>query len=158
MKPGEHTGKFGYWLDEYLQESSSTVQVYCDHRKATIENVGEIQGIYGHKAKSSNIFTYVDVMIANSNHEIKLLIEIEDKSVLVPKKIIGTVFSTAMCNRFAFGAGDKKRYFSTSPETQFIVAGYIDPKGKKLEQLKSVIQPRIMEFESLDDGIKLGNM
>ncbi|MFC1936885.1 hypothetical protein ACFLYP_04390 [Chloroflexota bacterium] len=155
---GKKTGEFGYWLDNQLKEKLPNYRVFYDHGNSELENVGEIQGFYGATATRQNILTHVDVMVIGPNDELKLLIEIEDKSILVPKNIIGTVFSTKMCNQFAFGTGDAKQYFPVAPETKFIIAGFLNPEGGALEQLENVIQPLIMRFKSLEDGINLKNI
>ena len=103
MKPGIHTGNFGLWVDSFVKDKGLSYSVFYDHGNKEIENVGEINGIYGTEVKSGNILAQVDVMAVDSIGNIKLIIEIEDKSSPTPKKILGVVFSIILCNRFSFG-------------------------------------------------------
>jgi hypothetical protein len=155
---GEKTGEFGYWLKLYLDLNFPQYRVFYDHGISKSNNVGKIQGCIGNIANSKTILTEVDLMIVEQNNNIKLLIEIEDKSILGPKIIIGTVFTTIMCNQFAFGVGNEKQYFPIIPETKLIIAGYYPSKGSKREQLEQVIEPKIKEYESLTDCIRLDNI
>ena len=74
-------------------------------------NVGKIQDFVGEEVSTKSQLTQFDVMVVGTDNYIKLLIEIEDKASLVPNKIIGTFFTTLICNKFGFGAGKDKQYF-----------------------------------------------
>ena len=158
MKSGEQTGEFGYWLDNSLKEKSSEYSVYYDHGDTKLENVGVIQGFVGTQPKKVNTLAEVDVMVVDRNGNIKLLIEIEDKSSPSPKKLLGVVFSIILCDQFAFGVGETKQYFKITPDTILIVAGFVNPKGKKGEQINEVIKPRLNEIEMPKRLLKFENI
>ena len=93
MKSGEQTGEFGYCLNSFLKAESSEYIVYYDHGDSNLDNVGVIQGFVGTQPKGVNTLAEVDVMVVDAEGNIKLLIEIEDKSSPSPKKLLGVLFS-----------------------------------------------------------------
>ena len=157
MKPGKRTGNFGLWVDSFAKDKGLSYSVFYDHGNKEIENVGEINGIYGTEVKSGNILAQVDVMVVDSMGNIKLILEIEDKSSPTPKKVLGVVFSIILCNRFSFGEKKKKQYFRITPETQLIFAGFTNPKGTKRKKLLNVIKPRMFQMTSPSDSIRIEN-
>jgi hypothetical protein len=56
------------------------------------------------------------------------LIEIEETE-MSPKKLLGDVFATLMCNWFALKGKNKQKYFRVSPNTKLIVAGVVQKLG-----------------------------
>jgi hypothetical protein len=158
MKSGEQTGEFGYWLDNHFKNNTPEYEVYYDHGNSDLENVGAIQGFIGYQPKRFNILAEVDVMVVEKQGNIILLIEIEDKSQPSPKKLLGVLFSIVLCNQFAFGVGQDKRVFNVTPETKLILAGFINPKGRKREQIFDVIQPRLNEIDNLDVSVSLNQV
>jgi hypothetical protein len=156
--PGEDTEKFGNWLENYIRKNEQLFRVFYDHGKSSSPSVGEIQGFVGMETTSKTILTNADVMVVDENDKVKILIEIEDKASLVPKKLIGSVFSSLLCTSFAFGTGKDKKHFSITPETIFIMAGQVSSKGNKFEQLEDVIYPKILECKLPDGGILAENV
>ena len=91
-KHGKSTGKFGSWLNDYLG-SDSFYTVYYDHGIKTDDpNVAAIKGFFGDQVNNKNRLADIDVMVANIDKEIILLIEIEE-SEMSPKKLLGDIFS-----------------------------------------------------------------
>ncbi len=155
---GEHTGEFGLWLDRFIAENNLPLRVYYDHGNKTFVNVGIIQGYIGSGINRTTILTECDLMVVDPSDQILVLIEIEDKATLVPKKLIGTIFATMLCDRFAFGSGKAKRIFAVTRETRFIIAGQFKSKGKKFDQLKETICPKVRECRLPGDGIQAENL
>jgi hypothetical protein len=158
MKSGEQTGDFGNCLDNFIKEASSEYSVYYDHGDTKLENVGVIQGFVGSQPKRVYTLAEVDVMVVDKEGNIILLIEIEDKSSPSPKKLLGVVFSIVLCDQFAFGVGENKQYFRLNPETKLIIAGFVNPKGRKGDQIFNVIQPRLNEIGVPKGSIKFENI
>ena len=152
---GEQTGEFGEWLAEYLKSSDhyQDLIVFFDHGNSNkCPNVAAVKGFYGDHVANRNRLADIDVMVANDDHEILFLIEIEE-SEMSPKKILGDVFSILFCNRVAVGIGVQNKYFAIRPETQLIVSGIVPCRGHKREKLKDVIMPRLKRFEVPRDAI-----
>ena len=158
MKSGDQTGYFGFCLNSFLKAESSEYIVYYDHGDSNLDNVGVIQGFVGTQPKGENTLAEVDVMVVDAEGNIKLLIEIEDKSSPSPKKLLGVLFSIILCDKFAFGVGSKKKIFRVNPETKIIIAGFVNPKGKKGEQINEVIKPRLNEIEMPKRLLKFENI
>lgn len=157
---GEQTTIFGEWLTIYLNQKTEFKDhlIFFDHGDPVVwSNVGVISGFYGKKVSRMNQLTQIDILIANSKYEIILLIEIEERQS-VPKKIIGDVFITLMCNQFTVNTKEGKKKFQVANDTQFIFAGWASDKGAKIEQLLTVIAPRIQQFSTPTDSIPLENI
>jgi hypothetical protein len=97
-------------------------------------------------------------MVVDTEGNIKLIIEIEDKSQPSPKMLLGVLFSIVLCNQFAFGVGQKKRIFNVIPKTKLILAGFVNPKGRKWVQIFDVIQPRLKEVNTSNFSISFSQL
>ena len=153
-KAGEKTGQFGLWLTEYIHENHSNqgYQVYYDHGDSRLhDNVAVIKGFLGDTVTSKNKLAEVDVMVVNEDHDILLLIEIEE-SPISPKTLLGDVFAGLLSTGFAATIGGKQTYFRITPQTQLWVAGYV--VSKKLEKLDLIhqIQEKINEWITENEG------
>jgi hypothetical protein len=157
-KDGKQTGEFGFWLSQSLGENSQ-YSVYYDHAdKQEDSNVAVVKGFYGQQVANKNRLTDIDVMVINNeNDEVILLIEIEETE-MSPKKLLGDVFATLMCNRFAVRKGSEQRYFSISPKTRLIVTGVLSSLGSGQEKIKNIIVPRLRQFDIPDDAIQADNI
>jgi hypothetical protein len=152
-KPGQITGSFGEWLSEYLKTKTQPYLVYYDHGdKLKYPNVVAIKGFFGETLSNKNQLAEVDVIVALPNHDLVAIIEIEE-SESPPKKIIGDIMALLMCNRFCARIDAVTQYFMITPETELIITGFFNPKGKKMEPLEDVILPRLQQLTPLPDGI-----
>jgi len=154
-KDGKSTGEFGNWLDQYLGLNSQ-YSVYYDHgEKDKYPNVVAVKGIYGQKVSNKNRLVDTDVMVVNNEkNRVILLIEIEE-SEMSPKKLLGDIFATLMCNQFAVRIGDEQKYFRVSPKTRLIVAGVMQNRGDGQEKIYKTITPRLREFDVPGDAIQI---
>lgn len=164
MAHGIETGVFGAWLTEQvaLAKPDAGYRVFFDHGQSHVPNAGNstavaIKGFYGQQVSNANRLADVDIAIVDVNKRVKLLIEIEEHSAS-PKKIVGDLFTVAMCNRVEVKQGNQSHLFLITPETMLFVAGIINPKGNKLPQLHDLIHPRIQKFSSPPDGLSLRNV
>ena len=156
-KAGEKTGQFGLWLTEYIRENHSTqgYQVYYDHGDSGLhDNVAVIKGFLGDTVTSKNKLADVDVIVANQNHEVLLLIEIEE-SPLSPKTLLGDVFASIFSNKFAVNVGGRQTYFSTTKQTRLLVAGYVPQKTRNKSKLMIDIRSRLGGFSGSNDSISI---
>jgi len=156
-KAGEKTGQFGLWLTEYIHENHSNqgYQVYYDHGDSRLhDNVAVIKGFLGDTVTSKNKLAEVDVMVVNQNHEVLLLIEIEE-SLLSPKTLFGDVFASIFSNKFAVNVSGRQTYFSVTKQTKLLVAGYVPRKTRKKSNLMVDIRSRLEDFSGPDDSISM---
>jgi hypothetical protein len=157
---GIYTGRFGEWLTKYIQNSTRfrNFPFYFDHgNQQQWPNVAAIKGYYGENLSRQSQLAQVDMMIASPEHEIVLLIEIEENPSS-PKKIVGDVFTILMCNHFAVRSQNVQHTFQITPATRFVFAGWAMGEGSKLDQLYKVISPRIQNFTTPNDGIRSNNV
>jgi hypothetical protein len=157
VKDGVATGEFGRWLADEITKCSRCqgYLVYYDHGEPSEDpRVAAVKGFYGETVTNENRLADVDAIVAKPDGELIAVIEIEERP-LVPKKLLGDVFTLLMCNRFAVREGDGQRYFEVGEETELIVAGVVSAKGKGLEKVRNVIEPRLSGFEGPEDGIRL---
>ena len=157
---GEQTGLFGEWLANCLASHPEFSQytVYYDHgdRQAN-RNVVAIKGFYGAELSTKNQLTQADVMVVKPNHEIAMVIEVEERASS-PKKVIGDIVANIMCNRFSTSSGGIHQYFDVTFETTLVIAGIISTKGSKVTQLDNVIMHRLRQFKTPLGGISLNNV
>ncbi len=154
-KQGKRTGEFGRWLTGYLDRNSQ-YSVFYDHGSIQEDsNVGVIKGFYGHEVTNRNRISDVDVMVVNDDGEVVLLIEIEE-SEMSPKKLLGDVFATIMCNRFAVRMGNEQKYFCATPKTRLIVSGVLSSRGQ--DKIRNIIAPRLRQFGVPDDTFQIDNI
>jgi hypothetical protein len=159
-KAGENTGLFGQWLSSYIRgiPRYKDYLVYYDHGDPVVDsNVVAIKGIAGERVNRINQLSQVDIMVANPNHEILALVEIEE-GYCSPKKIIGDTFSHLMCDRYSILQAGRAEYFSITPETHLIISGLLSPKGAKFKQLEQVIRTRIRRFSLPVGSIAMDNV
>ena len=155
LKAGEKTGQFGLWLTNYIrmEQLDKNYFVYYDHGDpARYDNVKVIKGFIGEKVKNANRLTDIDVLVANRNNEILLLIEIEE-SPISPKTLLGDIFASLFSTEFAVKIRNENIYFSKTPGTHFIVASY-NPSDKKRKIYTDRVQEKLREFLSTESGIK----
>ena len=154
MKQGYDTGQLGRWLEEQFAKEIALrpYQFYYDHGESSSPHVGAVKGFFGNKISNANRLADVDFAVVEPNGEAVLLVEIEERKSQ-PKKLLGDVFALLMCNRVAFG----QQNFALLPTTKILVAGVIEPKGSKREQLQ-VIQQRLNAFVSPENGVPIQNV
>lgn len=154
-KDGIRTGEFGLWLAGYFVKNSQ-YSIYYDHGdKQGDPNVAAIKGFYGKTVTNKNRLVDTDVIVVNNdNNSIVLLIEIEE-SEISPKKLLGDVFATLMCNRFAVKVENSQKYFNISPNTRLIVAGVVQKLGDGQEKISKTITPRLQQFDVPGDTIQI---
>ena len=154
-KHGKLTGEFGLWLSNYLGNNHQ-YSVYYDHGDNQKDlNVLAIKGFYGKLITNKNRLVDSDLIVVNNkNNSVDLLIEIEETE-MSPKKLLGDVFTTLMCNQFAVSIDNEQKYFSLSPETHLIVAGVVKTKGTGQEKISLTITSRLQEFVVPGDSIQL---
>ena len=156
MNRGELTKEFGIWLTKLL-EKKNQYSVYYDHGKQGAEsNVVAIKGFLGDRVTNANRLADVDIMVV-SNGKVVLLIEIEE-GAMSPKKLLGDIFSSVMCNQFAVKIENENRYFSLSSETRLIIAGVAPFKENRLSRIEDTIMPRLRIFSFPKDGLQSNNI
>jgi hypothetical protein len=152
MKHGELTKGFGLWLTQLL-EANNQYSVYYDHGNQEAEsNVVIIKGFLGEKVTNANRLTDVDIMVVN-NREVVLLIEIEE-GTMSPKKLLGDIFSTVMCNKFAVRIENENRYFDLAAETRLIIAGVTPDQGDGLSKIEDTVMPHLRKFGFPNDALQ----
>jgi hypothetical protein len=72
-----------------------------------------------------------------------------------PKKLLGDVFATIMCNQFAVRIDNEQKYFGVSYKTQFIVAGVVSNRGDGQDKIRNTITSRLRQFDVPDDSIQI---
>ena len=152
---GANTAVFGHWLTRHLEglPGYQDHQVYYDHGDPKgSPNVAAIKGIYGESVSLISQLAQVDVLVAQPDREIRVVVEIEER-FSSPKKIVGDVFTLLMCNRFSVRLSGQHEYFRITPRTKLVIAGTMKVKGSKREQLERVILPRIRQFTMPEDAI-----
>lgn len=123
-KAGQKTGEFGHWLTRELKDQPR-YQVYYDHGNSQKhDNVKVIKAFLGERVSRNNKLADVDVLVANQENEILLLIEIEE-SPLSPKTLLGDVFASVFSSRFGINVGGVQKYYQVTQKTKLLVAGYI---------------------------------
>lgn len=160
IQHGQNTGDFGSWLTVYLRDSRRyrDYQVYYDHgNRTTVANVVAIKGFLGADVTNRNRLADVDVMIVAPNKSVRLLIEIEERPSS-PKKILGDVLASILCNRFAIRLNGEQQYFSVTSDSELIVAGIVPSSGNRLLKIEQIILPRIRQLSGLSDGICPSNV
>lgn len=152
MRPGNSTGIFGKEITEKYKQHI----IYYDHG-VTSENVNVVacKGFYGDEVKNANRLTDIDLIIADSDGVLKVLIEIEER-YCSPKKIIGDIFSIAMCNKIAIRNGSPD--FKITNETILIIGGVVPTKGIRKNKIDNIISERIKIFKREDDGLDLNKV
>lgn len=156
-KAGEKTGQFGLWLMEYILENhpNQGYQIYYDHGDSEQhDNVAVIKGFLGDTVTRDNKLADVDIMVANRDHDILMLIEIEESS-LSPKTLLGDVFASIFSNKFAVNVVGKQTYFSITKQTKLLVAGYVPQKTRKKSNLMIEIRSRLADFSGPNDSISM---
>jgi hypothetical protein len=159
QKPGKRTGQFGRWLTEYIRSEhpNKNYTVYYDHGDPEKhDKVAAIKGFMGEEVKNENRLTDVDVMVADEDRGIKLLIEIEE-SPISPKTLLADFFASLFSTKFAVKVGDENIYFSKTPGTHLIVTSY-NPSDKKRKIFMNKVQKTLREFQSAESDIKPGNV
>lgn len=147
-KPGEKTGEFGIWLKNYLNEHhpKRKYTVFYDHGdKQNDPNVTVIKGFFDSRVANHNRLADIDIMVVNDNHDIFLLIEIEE-SGMPSKKLLGDLFTILMCNKFAVRIGKEQKYYTLHPEAKLIIAGIVPASGGRQSKIEEVIKPRLKQF------------
>ncbi len=126
--------------------------VYFDHGDSRRSDVAATKGFFGETVSNQNRLTDIDIMIANRNGEVELLIEIEERDVS-PKKILGDVLATILCNRFAVRCNGVQRYFRPTPTTRLLIVGTVPARGTRLKKVERVIAPQIHRLHGLPNNV-----
>ena len=159
VKHGIETGKFGFWLTKYMRSKLKyrNYEVFYDHgNNKKYKNVVSTVGFFGEEVKNRNRITHVDVMVANPDKSIELLIEIEERPCS-PKKVLGDVMGILMCNRFSVKIEGIHRYYKPKRSTKVFIVGVLPKKGDRIKKIKEIIAPRFVKFKSLNDTIPPNN-
>jgi len=148
-RAGEKTGEFGAWLREAIQ-GQVDYQVYYDHGDPEKDdNVAVIKAFLGETVTRENKLADVDVMIANQDNEILLLIEIEE-SPISPKTLLGDVFACLLSSGFAVRVEGKQVDFRVTPRTQLWIAGTAaGKKAELIDQLQEKINRIVLDNENI---------
>jgi len=156
--PGEKTGQFGLWLTEYLQEQHPDKHyiVYYDHGDPLEhDNVKVIKGFLGEEVRNENRLTDIDILVANQEKEILLLIEIEE-SPISPKTLLGDIFTCLASTKFSVLDEDQKK-FTASHSSRLIIAGF-HPNQKRRKYYGDSFRCRVGEFSAPADAIFINNV
>ena len=160
MKHGKMTEQFGLWLTEHLK-TKDQYSVFYDHGNPLEDpTVVAIKGFFGDRVTNRNRLTDADVMVVNNDKEVVLLIEIEE-SRMSPKKLLGDIFSTVMCNQFAVRPENENEYFGVSPKTVLIIAGVVPNQGdqeEELDKIRNIIMPRLQKFSTPKGSLQIDNI
>ena len=154
-KQGVHTGAFG---KELTGEYKNHIIFYDHGDKKSNDNVVACKGFCGEgeEVKQANRLADIDIMIADSERTLKILIEIEER-YSSPKKIIGDIFSIAMCNQIAIKK-ETQEYYKITQETILIIAGVVPPTGVRKDKIDNVINKRIKVFKPKGNGLDLNKV
>jgi|APSaa5957512535_1039671.scaffolds.fasta_scaffold14499_5 hypothetical protein len=149
MKPGGETGAFG---EEITKKYGRENIIYYDHGdKNKNKNVFACKGFYGTSVGNVNRLADIDLFIADSDGNVKVLIEIEERESS-PKKIIGDIFSIAMCNQVGVAINKKNSTnFQITKETYLIIGGVIPTQGNRKDKIENIIKERIKIFKHDDE-------
>lgn len=151
-KPGLKTAEFGLWLTEQLKDHPE-YQVYYDHGDPEQhDNVAVIKAFLGDRVTRDNKLADVDVLVANQENEILLVIEIEE-SPISPKTLLGDVFASLLSSRFAVNLDGIQNYFQVTPMTKFFVTGFIPNIKINKPVVINKIQNRINEIQFTLDSV-----
>jgi hypothetical protein len=160
MKHGKMTEQFGLWFTQYLQ-TKDQFSVFYDHGNPQEDSsVVVIKGFFGEKVTNRNRLTDADVMVVNNDREVVLLIEIEE-SRMSPKKLLGDIFSTVICNQFAVRKENQNEYFRLSTKTVLIIAGIVPNPGDQedeLDKIRNIVMPRLQKVGTPKDMLQIGNI
>lgn len=157
MNNGKKTEEFGLWLTQYLK-TNSRYSVFYDHGNQQEDSaVVVIKGFFGEKVTNRNRLADVDVIVVNNDNEVILLIEIEE-SRMSPKKLLGDIFTSVMCNRFAVRIENENRYFDLSSKTRLIIAGLVPNQGNEQNIIRDTIVPRLQKFHFPNDSLQIDNI
>jgi hypothetical protein len=158
-RQGIETANFGKWLTSYLsvEKGNHGLRVFYDHGDAKLEsNVAVPKAFVGEKIVSLNWLADVDLAVVDSNSTVRLLIEFEERA-RSPKAILGNVFASLICDRFAILIDGKQTYFAVDDRTQLIVAGVM-PAGDRLSRIQEIILPRLRSFSGLSGCVRPSNV
>jgi hypothetical protein len=143
-KAGSKTAEFGLWLTRELKEYPQ-YQVYYDHGDPhKYDNVKVIKAFLGDRVSRENKLADVDVLVANQDNEVLLLIEIEE-SPISPKILLGDVFASMLCEKFAVNIKGKQKYFEVTANSKLVVAGFLPNLPDKQIDIVKVIQGKLKE-------------
>jgi hypothetical protein len=159
-RQGQNTGAFGKWLTAYLKDAAAfrDFEVYYDHGDTAVDaNVVAVKGFCGTVVTNLNRLADVDVIVVAPNGNVCLLIEIEERPSS-PKKYLGSMLATLICDRFAVRISGSQRYFTVSDKTSLIVAGVVPAAGHRLQKIEAVILPRIRQLGGLPGAIPPANV
>ena len=158
IKSGEKTGQFGLWLTNYVCEKKADEDylVYYDHGDPALhDNVKVIKGFIGEQVKNANRLTDIDVLVANQNREILLLIEIEE-SPISPKTLLGDVFASLVSTKFSV-LEDEHVNFTVTSNSRLIIAGF-HPNRERRKSYCVDIRRKIGEFSVPGDSVSVDNI
>lgn len=152
--PGKETSTFGQNLLSTIKKSGLPLHVFYDHGDADKSNVGKIYSHTGsHPSRSTNL-AEVDVMVANDQDEVELLIEIEEIASLGPKKILGVLMAILLSESISF---NKKKYKIT-PNTVLICSGRSNSRGYNTKKILNVIKPRVKQLCESSEAIVISEI
>jgi len=162
-KQGIETAKLGLRIRAFLNGHPKGRQFtfFYDHgdRKECPDDVAEIKGFCGDRVSNVNRLTAIDFMLADNEKDgnVRLLVEVEERSVS-PKKALGDILPLIFCDRCAVLCRRKQLYFQITPSTTLIVAGAMPDKGKRLDKVNGVIQPKLAQMTGFPGRLQPKNI
>ncbi|MBE9524740.1 MAG: hypothetical protein IMY76_06550 [Chloroflexi bacterium] len=146
-KPDKLTGEFGLWLTRYLRYNNpyrrySVFYDPGDDQKNGHEST--VKGFCGERLTNADRLTDIDVIVVNEDNEIELLIEIEDIGIS-SKTLLGDIFATLLCDRFAVIKNGVHMYFDVLSTTQLIVAAVDNTHFAKRNHFEHGVVPKLQQ-------------
>ena len=155
-RPGVQTKYFGKWLTGYIRGIPvlrDCSVYYRDNTRNSATSVDTINGISGLGDNTTN----VDALVAKSNGEVVLLIEIK-ASGLKPRKAIVDIFSFLMCERFCVEGSGRSHCYPVTSETKLILAGAQINDGKNSYPSRELILSTIRRSDGARDRLRSRNI
>lgn len=94
----------------------------------------------------------LDILIGSRDKKAQILIEVEERSCS-PKKILGNLFASLLCDRFEVKTKDGPVCFMVTSETRLIVCGIQPGHGKRIDKIDRTIVPRLHALSSTPNEI-----
>jgi hypothetical protein len=156
---GIETGRLGQWLRGHLDglPNKADLVLFYDHGDRTASlDVAAVHGVCGEKVENLTRLAEIDLLVAAGSEAI-LLVEVEERP-LAPKKLLGDVLATLMCNQCAVKSGRTHRYFTIGDKTRLIVAGLLPERGRRLRKIEEIIWPRLSQMKGIPHGLDTANV
>lgn len=106
---------------------------------STQAGVAALTGSCGETVSNRNRLADIDLLVANPEQEVILLLEVEGK-ISSPKKLLGDVFAVLMCNWIAIKQVNQQTYFTISPTARLLIAGSRLSRGRRWHNLSRLLR------------------